>query len=66
MFTHGGDKGLSTDFVYATAIVPADELPEGTYIAVVPERKHYLSEAEILSPFRKRLCTYKNTPSKTE
>ena len=66
MFTHGGDKGLSTDFVYATTIVPADELPEGTYIAVVPERKHYLSEAEILSPFRKRLCTYKNTPSKTE
>lgn len=63
MFTLGGDSGTTADFVYATAIVPAEELPEGTYIAVAPERKHYLGEAEILSAFQKQLRTNQNTPS---
>lgn len=64
MFTLGGDTGMTTDFVYATTVVPAEELPEGTYIAVVPERKHYLGEAEILSAFQKQFRTNQNTPSK--
>lgn len=61
-FFRSGDSGVTTDFVYATTVVPAEKLPEGTYIVVAPERKNYLGEAEILSAFEKHLRSNQNTP----
>lgn len=56
----GGDSAETTDFTYQSLFLPTGELPEGTYITVVPERGKLVSPKETLTRFEGYLRNAKN------
>lgn len=59
-FLQGGDSPETTDFTYQSLFRPTPELPEGTYITVVPERAKLVSSKETLIRFEGYLKSAKN------